>query len=111
MWTLRRMAIPLLAASMASVVYVAGPVVASVWANDSAVAASPDSKEDLSIAIEHQKRREQFQQQLLKTETDTSGKVRPDLWRKGVEHQKQMKVAPYIGAKPAGSSGSSNKTE
>jgi hypothetical protein len=103
------MAIPLLAASMASVVYLAGPAVRPLLAADAVAVAPTDSKEDLSIAIEHQKRREESQKQLLKTETDASGQVRPDLWRQGVAHQKQMKVAPFIGAKPSGVSGAPKK--
>jgi hypothetical protein len=37
--------------------------------------------------------------EFLRAHSDASGKPRPDLWRKGVEQQKHMQVAPYIGWK------------
>lgn len=40
------------------------------------------------------------EKQFLRDHSDASGKPRPDLWRKGVEQQKQMQVAPYIGWHP-----------
>jgi hypothetical protein len=42
----------------------------------------------------------QEEQQFLREHSDSSGKTRPDLWRKGVEQQKHMQVAPYIGWHP-----------
>jgi hypothetical protein len=41
------------------------------------------------------------EQQFLREHSDASGKPRPDLWRAGVEQQKNMKVAPYIGWHPS----------
>ncbi len=106
MRTLRRLAIPLLAASMASVVYLAGPGVHSVWADDASSAAAV-SDSNLTAAQktsrENMQRLQLKQKQSLKEHTDASGQVRPDLWRIGVEQQQHMKVAPYIGAKPLGS--------
>ena len=107
MRTLRKMAIPLLAASMASVVYLAAPGVHSVWADD--VAASASAASDSKLTMEQKTSRETMQRlqlkqkQFLDEHNDASGHLRPDLWRKGVEQQRQMKVAPYIGAKPLGS--------
>ncbi len=40
------------------------------------------------------------EKEFLQEHSDASGKPRPDLWRKGVEQQKQMQVAPYIGWHP-----------
>ena len=105
MRTLRRMAIPLLAASMASVVYLAGPQVRPAFA-DAAAATSATSNSDLTTAqktsSEKMERLKLRQKQFLDEHKDASGNLRPDLWRAGVEQQKQMKVAPYIGAKPLG---------
>ncbi len=51
------------------------------------------------------------QQEFLREHSDASGKPRPDLWRKGVEQQKQMQVAPYIGwTPPSTSSGKPSST-
>ncbi len=61
-----------------------------------------------------QKIREQEQKEFLREHSDASGKPRPDLWRKGVEQQKQMQVAPYIGwhpSKEAKKSGSTDKQQ
>ncbi len=44
--------------------------------------------------------REQEYKQFLRAHSDASGKPRPDLWRAGVEEQKKMPVAPYIGWHP-----------
>ncbi len=44
--------------------------------------------------------RKMQEQEFLRAHSDASGKPRPDLWRKAVEQQKHMQVAPYIGAKP-----------
>ena len=40
------------------------------------------------------------EKEFLREHSDASGKPRPDLWRKAVEQQKQMQVAPYIGWHP-----------
>lgn len=42
------------------------------------------------------------EKEFLREHSDASG-PRPDLWRKGVEQQKKMPVAPYIGWHPAAS--------
>jgi hypothetical protein len=106
------MAIPLLAASMASVVYLAEPGVPLAFA-DPAAATSATSDSNLTEAQqtsrEKMERLQLKQKQFLDEHEDASGKLRPDLWRKGVEQQKQMKVAPYIGAKPLGSTTTSKK--
>ena len=47
-----------------------------------------------------QKIRKLQEKEFLQEHSDASGKPRPDLWRKGVEQQKQMQVAPYIGWHP-----------
>lgn len=48
--------------------------------------------------------RKMQQQEFLREHSDASGKARPDLWRAGVEQQKQMQVAPYIGWHPGSDS-------
>jgi hypothetical protein len=48
-----------------------------------------------------QKIRKLQEKEFLQEHSDASGKPRPDLWRKGVEQQKQMQVAPYIGWHPS----------
>lgn len=45
-------------------------------------------------------RRKVGEKEFLREHSDASGKPRPDLWRKGIEEQKQMQVAPYIGWHP-----------
>jgi len=103
------MAIPLLAASMASVVYLAGPGVQTIHADDLASANSTADanltsaqKTQVNHSRQVMKLREVQQQQFLKDHADASGNVSPEQWRKSVEQQQQMKVAPYIGAKPLG---------
>lgn len=49
-----------------------------------------------------QELREQHQREYIREHSDPSGKVRPEAYRKGMEHVRGMKVAPYIGAKPLG---------
>lgn len=49
-----------------------------------------------------QELREQHQREYIREHSDPSGKVRPEAYRKGIEHVRDMKVAPYIGAKPLG---------
>lgn len=48
----------------------------------------------------NEKTRKLNEKEFLQEHSDASGKPRPDLWRKGVEQQKQMQVAPYIGWHP-----------
>ncbi|GEM_PF-4505604 len=50
--------------------------------------------------INNQELLKQQEKQFLREHSDSSGKSRPDLWRKGVEQQKHMQVAPYIGWHP-----------
>jgi hypothetical protein len=81
----------------------------SYYGQSVTASAAPSQEDGLSG-----KQRHQLQQQLfLKEHSDASGKPRPDLWRKGVEEQQQMKVAPYIGwhpaAKDTGKANSSHK--
>jgi hypothetical protein len=42
------------------------------------------------------------QQEYNREHTNASGKLPADAYVKGIEHVRQMKVAPYIGAKPLG---------
>jgi len=49
-----------------------------------------------------QEQRHKRQQEYIREHSDRSGKVHPDAYSKGIEHVRQMKVAPYIGAKPLG---------
>ena len=62
-----------------------------------------------------QQLREQEKKQFLREHSDASGKPRPDLWRKGVEDQKKMQVAPNIGWHPTttghGKSASTDKQQ
>src|SRR6266851_345095 len=41
-----------------------------------------------------QERREKRQEELQRTHTDPSGRVRPDLWQQGIEHFRRMQAAP-----------------
>ncbi len=50
--------------------------------------------------------RKKQQQEYTRQHSDPSGKVRPDAYIKGIEHARQMKVAPYIGAPPPGETSS-----
>ncbi len=94
--TILRTAIPLPAV-------VIGGLLALICAAPRAVAAQPPAAAVGSPrGLENeQELRKKHQEEFLKQHSDASGKVRPDLWRKGVQQQKQMQVAPYIGAKPA----------
>ncbi len=60
-------------------------------------------------------RRDEQQKQFLRDHSDASGKPRPDLWWEGVEQQKKLQVAPYIGWHPKtadrGKSGSTGKQQ
>jgi uncharacterized repeat protein (TIGR01451 family) len=47
-------------------------------------------------------RREKQQQEFLRQHTDATGRVRPDLWRKGVEQIMRMVVAPRVPVTPSG---------
>ncbi len=52
----------------------------------------------------HTKQAEQLvRKQFLREHSDASGTPRPDMWRHGIEQQKQMQVAPYIGWHPKSS--------
>lgn len=101
MRTFRRLAIPLLAASMASVICFAPSGAFAVSSSDTSLTAQENAAQDHSTT--HMRILQLQNERFLKEHTDASGKLRPDLWRKGVEHQQHMKVAPYIGAKPLGS--------
>jgi hypothetical protein len=50
-------------------------------------------------AQKHQQVREKQQQKFLREHSDASGRPRPDLWRQGMEHARQMPVAANIGAR------------
>jgi hypothetical protein len=56
---------------------------------------------------------ERMDQQFLEQHMDSKGQVRPDLEQKGIDHVRQMKIAPSIGAKmataPASASSSAPK--
>jgi hypothetical protein len=45
--------------------------------------------------------RERERKEYLRQHSDATGKVRPDLEIKGVQHMHRMNVAPSIGAHPA----------
>jgi len=49
-----------------------------------------------------QEERQKEQKEFMREHSDPSGNIRPDAYRKGIEHVRHMKVAPYIGAKPLG---------
>jgi hypothetical protein len=48
-----------------------------------------------------QKLREAQQKEYLRQHSDATGKIRPDLEFKGVQHMHRMSVAPSVGAHPA----------
>jgi hypothetical protein len=68
----------------------------SVALADSAATGQPEGLRN------EQQLRKQRQQEYTREHSDPSGKVRPDAYVKGIEHARQMKVAPYIGARPLG---------
>jgi hypothetical protein len=59
-----------------------------------------DSNSNLNAQKEEQIRKLQ-QKEFIREHSDASGNLRPDLWRNGVEQQKKMQVAPYIGWHPS----------
>lgn len=69
-----------------------------------AFAAPPVEKNNNNGLRNEKKFREQRQKEYVRQHSDSSGKVRPEAYLKGIEHVRQMKVAPYIGAKPLGES-------
>lgn len=82
------------------------------WSVASAQTA-PDSSSNPKSQQKKERIRELEKQEFIREHSDASGRLRMDLWRKGVERQKHMQVAPYIGwhpesanAKTADSSGS-----
>jgi len=81
---------------------VIGGLLALICAAPRAVAAQPPvAAVGSPRGLENeQELRKKHEKEFLKQHSDASGKVRQDLWRKGVQRQKQMQVAPYIGAKP-----------
>jgi len=48
-----------------------------------------------------QKVRETVKQEFLRKHQDPSGRIRPDLWSKGMEHASRMHISPNIGARTA----------
>ncbi len=58
-----------------------------------------DSNSNLNAQKEEQLRKLQ-EKEFIREHSDASGKLRPDLWRNGIEQQKKMQVAPYIGWHP-----------
>ena len=49
-------------------------------------------------------------EEFIREHSDVSGKLRPDLWRAGIEQQKHMQVAPYIGWHPAANNSKKSDT-
>jgi hypothetical protein len=68
---------------------------AASWADSTATPQSQGLRNEQEI-------RKKRQQEYIREHSDPSGKVRPDAYVKGMEHVRQMKVAPQIGAKPVG---------
>jgi hypothetical protein len=71
-----------------------GPMVAlgsTAWADPPGDAPSAHTERNRKVR----------EQQFLREHSDASGKPRPDVWREGVEQQKNMTVAPYIGWHPS----------
>jgi len=56
---------------------------------------------DTNPHAEKEQLRKLEKQEFLREHSDASGKPRPDVWRKGIEQQKNMQVAPYIGWHPS----------
>ncbi len=79
--------------AISALVIAAAPLVSSgsrAWC-DPPAGGSPGGNEQI---------RKLQEKEFLREHSDASGKPRPDLWRKAVEQQKQMQVAPYIGWHP-----------
>jgi len=97
----RRGLVLLSAATILAVV--AGGIMAST---DIARAAKANQK---TVSKEEQIRKLE-REEFIREHSDASGKLRPDLWRAGVEQQKHMQVAPYIGWHPAANNGKKTDT-
>lgn len=94
-------------AAMALAAMTAPAGVTAVWAGSSSSA--PDNAHPPG-PLNREEIRKQREKEFLRQHSDASGKPRPDLWREGVEKQKQMQVAPYIGwHPPAKRSGSTDE--
>jgi hypothetical protein len=102
-----------LGVALATMVGVTGAVVCSgsrAFADPSS-AGGQDSSVDKSVEGSAKVHMRQMQQQeFLREHSDASGNPRPDLWRAGVEQQKKMQVAPYVGWHPHPSSDSAKKS-
>jgi hypothetical protein len=72
--------------------------ISSGWSEEIGSSGTPKEKQ---VPVEQeQQEREIVNQEFLRKRSDPSGHIRPDLWRKGMEHSSRMLVAPSIGARP-----------
>ncbi|HZC45458.1 MAG TPA: hypothetical protein VE243_03220 [Candidatus Acidoferrum sp.] len=95
----RRAVTASLSVAFATMLGVTGAVVCSgsrALADPSSVG-TPDSPPQKNEGSIKRHMREMQQKEFLREHSDASGKPRPDLWREGVEQQKKMQVAPYVG--------------
>lgn len=93
---------------MFAVLLLLAALLAPLGAGASAAATATPGAEGLRNEQQILKRR---QKEYLREHSDSSGKVPKDAYVKGIEHVRQMKVAPYIGARPLASPTSVPKTK
>lgn len=86
----------ILVAAFAALVFSMPAVVRADPAGESV---RPEEREGLG---NEQEERREMQKEYVREHSDASGKVDPKAYVRGIEHARQMKVAPYIGAKPVG---------
>jgi hypothetical protein len=86
----------LLVAAFAALVFSMPTVVRAEPTGESVRPEAPEGLEN------EQEERQEMQKEYVREHSDASGKVDPKAYVKGIEHARQMKVAPYIGAKPVG---------
>src|SRR5262245_46120064 len=67
------------------------------WRYGWAIVAALTQDKDKARGLENdQERREEREREFIKEHTDASGRARPDLWRKGIEDYKRMKIAAGV---------------
>ncbi len=74
----------------------------NVLAEDLPVFVNGQSELESEQGLNGKDRLRKHQQEFLRGHCDPSGAVRPDLWQKGVEHVKQMKIAARVPLDPGG---------
>jgi hypothetical protein len=76
-------------------------LIARVPASDDPGLAAPDTQ--VPSGLSRQDRRERLAEEFNREHMDSSGRVRPDLWLKGIEHVRQMSIAAGVPLGPQAS--------